>query len=308
MKRHGNLFEKIISLENLIIADKKASKGKSKQYGVISHRRNQEKNIVNLQQSLADKTFTTSKYRVFTISDGKERTIYQLPYYPDRIVHTAIINILEPIFVSTFIKNTYACIKGRGIHKGSFDLRIALKSGKKYCLKMDIVKFYPSIKNDILKQLLRKKFKDKELLWLLDDIIDSTEGVGIGSYTSQFFGNYYLSYFDHWVKENLKVEDYFRYSDDLIILSDSKGELWSYFYKMKNYLENKLGLQVKGNYQVFPIESRGIDWLGFKHYHTHTLIRKSIQKKYIKNKNKITHKGWLMHADTINLRRKYENN
>lgn len=310
MKRIGNLYEQIISLDNLKIADKKARRGKSNQYGVKKYLKNQEENLINLQKLLKDKKFKTSKYKVFKISDGKEREIFSLPFYPDRIVHHAILNVLEPIFINMFTANTFSCIKGRGVHKASYTLRKYLrdKGNTKYCLKIDIKKFYPSINNKVLKELLRKKFKDNDLLILLDDIIDSMQGVPIGSYTSQFFANFYLTYFDHYIKEQLKVKYYLRYCDDLVLLSNNKKELWSWFYQIKDYLCEELKLEIKGNYQVFPVEIRGIDWCGYKHYHTHTLIRKSIKKKYIKNSNKITHKGWLIHADTKNLRRKYENN
>ena len=309
MKRIGNLYNKIISIESLKLADIRARKGKKKQYGIIKYIKNEEQNIIDLHKSLVDKTFTTSKYNIFKISDGKEREIYSLPYFPDRILHHAIMAVLEPIFTSCFTTDTYSCIKGRGTHKASYKLREYLKKdelGTTYCLKLDIKKFYPSIDNEILKGLLRKKFKDRDLLNLLDNIIDSTKGVPIGSYTSQFFANYYLTYFDHWVKETLGIKYYLRYCDDMVILHQDKEQLWKWFNKIKEYLESNLKLVIKGNYQVFPVAVRGIDWCGYKHFHTHTLIRKSIKKKYIKNKNKITHKGWLIHADTKNLRNKYE--
>lgn len=163
MKRIGNLYEQIISVENLKLADKKARKGKKNQYGVIKHIRNEEVNILKLHEDLKNKIFTTSKYKIFKISDGKEREIFSLPYYPDRLVHHAVVNILEPIFMSVFTADTYSCIKGRGVHKASYKLRKYLKDveNTKYCLKIDIKKFYPSIDNDILKNLLRKKFKGK---------------------------------------------------------------------------------------------------------------------------------------------------
>lgn len=160
-------------------------------------------------------------------------------------------NTLEPIWLSIFTKNTYSCIKNRGIHKLVNNLKKALKSdpeGTKYCLKLDIKKFYPSINHDILKQIIRYKIKDEELLQLLDEIIDSAEGVPIGNYLSQFFANLYLAYFDHWIKEILKVIYYFRYCDDITILGSSKEELHEYFLKIQEYLEVNLKLQVKPNW------------------------------------------------------------
>jgi len=309
MKRHNNLYQQVISIENLNSADKKSRRGKSKQYGVIRHLQNEEENILKLHELLKTKEFTTSKYNVFTISDGKERTISQLPYFPDRIVHHAILNILEPIFVSVFTADTYSCVKGRGVHKASYNLRKVLKDveGTQYCLKLDIKKFFPSINNEILKEMLRRKFKDFDLLYLLDDIVDSHKGVPLGNFTSQFFGNYYLTYFDHWIKEELKVKYYFKYCDDILLLSDNKEQLWEWFYKIQDYLRTELKLEIKGNYQVFPVSARSIDWVGYKHYHTHTLIRKSIKRKYIKNKVKRNHNSWLVHCNSKNLVNKYEN-
>ena len=123
MKRIGNLYEKIYSLDNLILADKNASKGKSKQYGVMEHNKNKMENILKLQETLVNKTYKTSEYHIFEIEEPKIRKIYRLPYYPDRITHHAMLNVLEPIFVRTFTAGTYSCIKGRGIHKASYKLR-----------------------------------------------------------------------------------------------------------------------------------------------------------------------------------------
>jgi RNA-directed DNA polymerase len=310
MKRVGNLYRDIISIENLKIADKKAKKGKLSQYGVKQHLKREQQNIEELHEILNHNKFKTSDYHKFEINEGKKRIIARLPYYPDRILHHAIVNKLEPLFVSVFTADTYSCIKQRGVHKASYSLRKALqdRNGTQYCLKLDIRKFYNSVNLVILKQLLRKKIKDVALLNLLDEIIDSyDEGIPLGSLLSQFLGNYYLTYFDHWIKEELKVKYYFRYCDDMVILSDNKEELHLLFTKIEAYL-NTLKLEVKRNWQVFPVNDRGIDFCGYKHYHTHTLIRKSIKKNYIKNNNKKTHFGWMCHANTINLRKKYENN
>ena len=204
MKRINNLYPQIYSIENLMLADSIARKGKSNQPGIIMHDKNRDKNIQVLHEMLKNKTYKTSDYTTFTIFEPKERIIYRLPYFPDRITHHAVMNILERIFVSTFTADTYSCIKGKGIHAAAKAVKIALKdvSATEYCLKLDIKKFYPNIDHDILKCLIRKKIKDKDLLWLLDEIIDSTDGLPIGNYLSQYFANFYLSYFDHWIKEH----------------------------------------------------------------------------------------------------------
>ena len=290
MKRIGNLYSKVISVENLQLADSNARKGKLKSYGVRRHDKNREQNILDLHISLKNKTFRNSRYDTFKIYEPKERTIFRLPYYPDRIVHHAIMNVLEPIWMSVFTKDTYSCIKNRGIHAAARSLKESLKRdarGTKYCLKMDIRKFYPSINHDILKSIIRRKIKDKDLLWLLDEIIDSAEGVPIGNYLSQYFANLYLAYFDHWLKEENGVKYYWRYADDMVVLSESKEKLHILLISICEYLEKNLKLEVKDNYQVFPTDSRGIDFLGYIFYHTHTRLRKNIKKNMFRKINKL---------------------
>lgn len=317
MKRINNLYEKIISTENLMIADEKARKGKAKQYGVLIHMRDQEANILKLHTMLKNKTFKTSEYDIFKIYEPKEREIYRLQYYPDRIVHHAVMNVLEPIFVAVFTADTFSCIKGRGIHKASFAVRKALKSKEEttYCLKLDIKKFYPNINHDILKALLRKKFKDAYLLWLLDEIIDSAPGLPIGNYLSQYLANFYLTYFDHWIKEQLGVKYYFRYADDIVILHKNKEYLHRVLNVIKDYFELNLNLEVKSNWQVFPVASRGIDFVGYVHYHTHIRLRKSIKKRFVRmlkrkprKQSAASYMGWINHCNGKHLSKKLLSN
>lgn len=313
MKRKGNLYKRIISIENLKEADKKAHKGKLKQYGVQIHNSNKDANILKLHQMLLNKTYRTSRYDVFKVYEPKEREVYRLPYFPDRITHHAIMNILEPIFVKTFTADTYSCIKGRGIHLLLNKLKLALRDieNTPYCLKLDIKKFYPNINHDILKRLLERKFKDNDLLWLLDEIIDSAEGLPIGNYLSQYFANFYLTYFDHWIKEDLKIKHYFRYADDIVILHNDKKYLHSTLHSIRLYLKDKLALEIKDNYQIFPVKSRGIDFVGYVFYHTHILLRKRIKqnfaRKLVKNPNSqsnASYLGWMKHCNSKNLTKK----
>lgn len=313
MKRISNIYHQITSLDNLQEADQKAQKGKSGQYGVKLHNRNQEANILRLQDMLMSKTYQTSKYDIFKVYEPKERIVYRLPYFPDRIAHHAIMNVLEPILVRTFTADTYSCIKGRGIHKLVNKLKIDLKniSATQYCLKFDITKFYPSIDHEVLKELLRCKFKDQDLLWLLDEIIDSAPGLPIGNYLSQYLANFYLTYFDHWVKEELKVSHYYRYADDMVILAPDKPTLHRVFHQCKSYLHDQLKLSVKGNYQVFPVEARGIDFVGYVFYHHHVQIRKHIKQNFARklakkpdHVSKASYLGWLGHANARHLTKK----
>lgn len=319
MKRYNNLFDKIVSLDNLYEADKRARRQKSHRPEVMLFDKNKDKLLLDLQRKLINGEYETSEYYVFKIYEPKEREIFKLPYYPDRIVHHAIMNIMEPIWVSAFVKGTYSCIRKRGIHKALKDVKFALKDevNTQYCLKLNIRKFYPSIDHDILKTIIRKKIKDKRLLSLLDEIIESAQGVPIGNYLSQFFANLYLTYLDHWIKEQKKVRYYFRYADDIVILGGDKQQLRDLFYDIQDYLNNKLKLNFKDNWQIFKVDSRGIDFVGYRVFHTHTLLRKRIKKRFCKKINKLNKKqnldkdtykqkicsyiGWIKYCNGRNL-------
>ncbi|MFO7864385.1 MAG: RNA-directed DNA polymerase [Salinivirgaceae bacterium] len=322
MKRIGNLYEQICSIENLNQADFKARKGKLKSYGVKRHDRNREQNIQQLHIALKKHTFKTSTYNIFKIYEPKERLIYQLPYYPDRIVHHAIMNILEPIWMNVFTADTYSCIKGRGIMGCARKVKKHLKAdpeGTRYSLKLDIRKFYPNVDHAIMKAILRRKIKDKELLQLIDEIIDSADGVPIGNYLSQYLANLYLAYFDHWAKEQCGLKYYYRYADDIVVLHHDKTFLHNVYIKMKQYLHQRLKLEIKGNYQVFPVDVRGLDFVGYRFYHTHTLLRKRIKQNLCRRIAKINKKdltpeqyrveisaqtSWTKHCNSINLMNK----
>lgn len=323
MKRHNNLFEKICTPQNIERADSYARRNKNP-YPIEKHDQNHAEENKALLESLLNLTYKTSKYKKFKIYEPKERIIYRLPYYPDRITHWAIMNVMEDIWVKIFIKHTYSCIQGRGIHKLAADLEKELRQdekGTKYCLKLDIHKFFPSINHEDLKIVLRKKIKDKKLLTILDEIVESTDGVPIGNYLSQFFANLYLAYLDHWLLEEVKVKHYFRYADDIVILSDNKEFLRKVLILIKIYLHHVLDLELKPNYQVFPVESRGIDFVGYIFYHDHTLLRNSIKRRifrviYKYKAGKITEEklkatmcsyfGWLKHCNSKHLLQKIE--
>lgn len=323
MKRFGNLYEKIISLENLRLADQKARKGKLLSHGVVKHDLAREENILSLHQTLKNKSYKTSGYKVFKMitDNGKEREIFRLPYFPDRILHHAVMNVMEPIWLSTLTTDTYSCIKGRGIHGVVRKLKqeISDQEKTKFCLKIDIRKFYPSVDHDILKTIIRRKIKDDDLLSLLDEIIDSAAGLPIGNYLSQFFANLYLSGFDHWIKEEKKIKYYFRYADDMVFLHAEKEFLHGLLVEINHFFNDNLSLQLKSNFQVFPVSSRGIDFVGYKFYHTHTLLRKSIKVRFCRRIAKINKQpaipqsvfnqkicswiGWMKHCDSISLMR-----
>lgn len=317
VKRIGNIYDNLCTLDNLKIAYQNAKKGKAKSYGVIAFERNLEDNLNTLLNGLTTLQFKTSKYSNFTLNEyGKDRLISRLPFYPDRIVHHLLMLVLEPIWCNIFIRDTYACIKGRGIHDGLKRLNTALKNtDTQYCLKIDVRKFYPSIDHDILKSIIRKKIKDEKILTVLDEVIDSADGVPIGNYLSQYFANLYLAYFDHYMKEVQGVKYYFRYADDIVILHSDKAYLQGLLVNISDYMVSNLNLQLKRNYQVFPTDKRGIDFLGYVSYTTHIKLRKSIKQRMFRRIKSITpenckqkmaaYNGWLKHCNSTNLRQKY---
>lgn len=216
----------------------------------------------------------------------------------------------------------------------------------RYCYKIDLHHYYKSINHEVLKQKFRKVFKDPELLWLLDEIADSintaTEedlielslsgeievdpntGIPIGNYMSQYSGNFYLSSFDHWVKEELHVKHYYRYMDDVVIFASSKEELHEIHRKVTAYTRDYLHLNIKGNYQIFPTKVRGVDFVGYRFFGEYTLLRKSTAINFKrkmracrkKMENNIpptysewcsfnSYKGWLGNCDSYRLFKKY---
>lgn len=317
MRRSGRLYDRICALENVRLAHCKARRGKGHYREVRQINADPEEPLRRIARMLAQKTFKTSDYTVFErVECGKRREIYKLPYYPDRIAHHCIMNILEPIWMRVFIRDTYGSLRGRGIHDGVRRMREFLRDedGTLYCLKMDVAKFYPSVDHDILKAIIRRSVKCQDTLWLMDSIIDSAPGIPIGNYVSQFFGNLYLAYFDHWLKESLRVRYYARYCDDLVILGEDKNRLHDLRLQIEAYLRDRLNLRLKENWQVFPTRTRGIDFLGYRFFGSHTLIRRRIADKFKRaagalqrrpNRHNlgalISYRGWLQHADGHNL-------
>lgn len=286
--------------------------------------RNPEFYAKEIRNTLINKTYKVSDYEVFEkVDKGKLRKISKLPYYPDRIIQWAILQQIGPIFEKLFIYDTYSSIPGKGMHFGLKRVKEALKDeyNTTYTLKIDMKKYYQSIDHEILKEKLRRKFKDKDLLWLLELIINSyDDGIPIGSYLSQYFANYYLTFLDRYCKEQLKIKYYFRYMDDIVILHKNKKYLHWLKRHFDWWLNNELKLKIKENWQVFPVKYRGIDFLGYRIFSDNILIRNSTKKRMIYKMKKISkhgrisyndnasiqsYKGWLKHCNSYNLYMRY---
>lgn len=291
MKRIGNIYHKIYDIDNLRLAHQNARRDKSSCAEVQMIDADIDYYLFELQKLLINKEYKTSEYTVFEKKEGnKSRTLYKLPYYPDRICQWALIQVIEPILNKTLIYDTYSALPGRGPHMAWKRVQKAMyhKKDTKYCLKFDISKYYPSISHDILKQMYRRKIKDKDVLWLIDEIIDSMPyGIPIGNYFSQWSGNLYLSSFDHWCKEVKKCHYYFRYMDDIVIFHESKQFLHQLDTEIREYLARNLNLRVKSDRQIFITRTRGLDFIGYRFFDENILLRKNTAKTFKSKMRKI---------------------
>ena len=295
-------------MDNIKLAHKNARKKKTHYDEVKEVDKDIEKYALQIKEMLEDGSYKTSPYEIKQKLDKKKiREIYKLPYYPDRIVHHAIMQILEPIWKNSMIANTFQSIKGRGPHKAIKKLKKHIKWKDVYYLKIDIKKYYPSIDNEILKKLVTKKIKCKRTLVLLNTIIDSCKGVPIGNYISQYFGNVYLSELDHKVASVVNCK-YYRYCDDIVVISNSKEILW-YTCSVIQVGTGELKVKIKQPLLHKISNNAGLNFLGYKIYRNKVLIRRSIKDKaicVISTKNMHSYVGWLKHCDGRNLTIKLE--
>lgn len=318
-----------------------ARKGKRFKENVIQFEENIESEILKLQEELRSRSYRPSPYREFTIYERKPRKISAAPYR-DRVVHHALCNIIEPLFEKSFIFDCYACRKGKGTHR-AVDRFTEFCRKKRFILKTDIKKYFPSIDHEVLIEKIKGRIKCKDTLWLIKLIIDGSnkqepvndyfpgdtlfeplirrKGIPIGNLTSQFFANIYLNDLDHYIKEKLGCKYYIRYVDDLTLFDNDKKRLWEMKDQIKEFLHrDRLKVHSQKTF-VAPV-SIGIDFLGYRVFPTHRLLRKDTSMRFIKklkemkklfglgminwNKVNASVQSWLgnaKHADTFGLRR-----
>lgn len=341
MKIYKNLYHQIISPENLFLSWDKFSCGKMKKIDVMNFHVNLAKNIFKLHEELSRMTYNHGKYVSFYIHDPKQRNINKADVR-DRVLHHGIFSILNPIFESTFISNSFSCREGKGTHKGVETLAGILRresgNGTKQCygLKCDIRKFFDSVDHSILKNIIAKKIKDKDTIWLIDKIIDSyisnrsnlfeRKGVPIGNLTSQLFANVYLNELDQFMKHKLKVKDYLRYTDDFMVVSRDRKYLEGLIPEIESFLKENLKLELHPNKVIINKFRQGHDFLGYVVRPHHILMRTKTKKRMFKkiklnsenykkgliSKTKVeqsfqSYLGVLTHADAFGLSEKLKN-
>ena len=322
MKTYKHLYEQICTRENICRAYRKARLGKRKKFYVRKFESNADGNIKLLHQELLDESWRPLPYKQFIAYEPKERLI-RAPQFRDRIVHHALIRVLELIYDKILIYDTYASRKNKGTHAAVDRLTQFLRSDKDntFVFHGDVRKFFDNINHETLIEILRKKIADEKVITLICRILTNqgiSLGVTLGNYTSQWFANIYLNELDYFAKHDLKVRHYIRYMDDFLLLSDSKLELHSWKYKIEKFLNEQLKLELHPvKRQIFPT-SIGSDFLGYTVWRDHKKLRKRNVKRFIARLREfniapltspfiesslMSWKGYSVHADAYRLTR-----
>lgn len=290
------LYDIIKSRDNVIQAVKEACRDHARDPAVIRIRENPGKYADAVCDILERETYYPSGFRFKIIYErGKWRKLCYTRTFPDRIIHYAIFRVISPILLRGAVRDTYATIPGKGLHLGTTNVRRDLAGdsrGTRYVLKMDVHHYFDSVKRETLFKMLLRKLKCRQTLSILSVIIfqcPGDDGLPIGLYPSQILSAFYLFGLDHYCKESLGIRHYFRYMDDIVVMDSSKRMLWRYLGFIRRYMEG-IGLSMKTNYALFPIEKRRLDFMGYVHNHSQIMIRKRSKISYIRVCNSIVRK------------------
>lgn len=317
------MYEDIISLENLFAAWQEFLKGKRKRGDVREFSENLSGNIYNLHLNLKNKTYKHGGYHAFNISDPKPRNIHKASVR-DRLLHHAVYRILYPYFDKHFLPNSYSCRLNKGVHKAlnqfkKYYCRVG-KNNTKQCfvLKCDIKKFFASIDHNLLRYIVVKHIPDKNINWLLNQIISSFhtkpgKGLPLGNLTSQLLVNIYMNEFDQYVKHRLKIKYYIRYADDFVIITSDRKYLILLPPRIQEFLSKELKLQLHPDKVFIKTVSSGVDFLGWVHFPDHRILRTVTKRRMIKNlskspsiKTRESYKGLMKHGNTYNLQKRLD--
>lgn len=316
-------YDTIISLENLLVSWREFLRGKRKRKDVAGFSITFMDNILKLHKELKEKTYKHRSYQAFKINDPKPRDIHKATVR-DRIVHHAIYRTLYLYFDKKFIYDSYSCRNNKGTHKAINRFRRTVwkvsqnDSRTAWVLKCDIKKFFASINHDILKNILSRHIVNKDVLWLLGQIIDSFHakngyptGLPLGNVISQLLINIYMNEFDQFLKRNLKIRFYIRYADDFVIFHSQKDYLEKLLPKISQYLENQLKLSLHQKKVFIKSISSGIDFLGWVNFPHHRVLRTATKRRMF-NKLRLKHSngsitsylGMLSHGNAYKLKLK----
>ena len=332
MKSYNHLMEKVLSEDNVKLAIRKAAKGKRDRRRV--------------QMILEDPDTYVDHYRHFALTyrhrnkpckiifDGIRQKIREIivPSFDEQVLHHMIVNVLEPIIMHGMYEHVHGSIPKRGPIFGKRQIEKWMRRDRKnckYCLKMDIKSFFGTISHDRLMDLIEKRIHDRMFVELLEEVIACTDiGLPLGFHTSHWLANWYLQGLDHYIKGDLRATYYMRYMDDMVVFGSNKKKLHAIRKAIERYLEERLGLKLKQNYQVFLMEyltkkglrGRDLDYMGFRFRFGYTIMRKSIMIRMVRKARRINRKekptiydckqmisalSWLKNTDTYRMYLKY---
>lgn len=320
MKSYNHLWESFISDENIDLAIHNAAKYKHDRKYVKKCLENPKFHDEIKAYAM---NFHNAKHNPKEIYDGirrKKRTII-VPNFYEQVIHHMMVNTMMPIFTHGMYEHSYGSIPKRGAHKGKRAIERWIRKGNiKYCLKMDIRKYFENIPHEILLAKLRKVIHDERFMAVLEEVISVIpKGIPLGFYLSQWLANWYLQGLDHYIKETLKAEYYIRYMDDMVVFGGNKRELHRMRCAIEEYLNNELGLHLKDNWQVFRFDYNGrfrfLDFMGFRFHRNRTTLRRTIllratrKAAHVFKKDKLTifdirqmlsYLGWIDCTNTYN--------
>jgi len=297
MKRVGYIYEKICDIDLIKRAIRKAAQGKTQKHYIAKVLEKIDYYAEQIKIMLETDSVVLSENRYIELFDrscSKLRQITVPKFYPDQIIHWALMLVLEPVITKGMYRYSCGSVPNRGGMEAKRFVERALKdTSVRYVAQLDISKFFNNVKPDILLSLFRRKIKDERLLSLIQKVLENGgDCLPIGYYTSQWFSNFYLETFDHYVKETLKIKYYVRYADDMVLLDTNKRKMRKAIAKMEEFLE-KLGLHLKENYQVWKVDSRPIDFVGFRFYKNKTHLRKKIFFRLCRRVRKVKKTGYI---------------
>ncbi|MBI4092898.1 MAG: group II intron reverse transcriptase domain-containing protein [Candidatus Kerfeldbacteria bacterium] len=317
-------YQDIISMENLLEAWQEFRVGKRGRHDVQGFEMRLMQNIFSLHRDLRSKTYQHSTYESFNISDPKPRNIHKASVR-DRLLHHAVYRMLYPFFDRTFIADSYSCRLNKGTHKALRRFRMMTyqvsKNNTKTCwvLQCDIKKFFASINQRVLLDILSQYISDQRILTLLRNIIESFSmsagtGLPLGNLTSQLLVNVYMNEFDQFVKHKLKAKYYIRYADDFVLISDDRDWLMNLIPQIREFLTEKLRLTLHPNKVSVKTLASGVDFLGWVHFPTHRVLRTATKhgmmrkvREHATNETLQSYLGLLKHGNTHKIRQKVLN-
>ncbi len=311
MRVYKKLFDKIVSAENLFLAWDEFKRGKGRKTDVATFELKLEQNIFNLRRDLLGRNYRHGSYSGFYIRDPKLRHIHKASVR-DRVLHHGMFRVLSPVFDPTFIPTSFSCRLGKGNHKGTRALAEMLRAESRnntracWALKCDVRKYFDSVDHDILLEILGRRIKDKDAMWLLREIVGSypsanagggSKGIPIGNLTSQLFANVYLNELDQFVKHVLKVKHYARYTDDFVIVSHNKSHLEKILPRLKSFLAEKLALVLHPDKVSIRKYRQGADFLGYVVLPHNIAVRTRTKKRMFR---KMAERATAYHNGAIN--------